>query len=467
MTCPACSAPLADTATECSSCGIVVAKWRRQVEDRRPRLSGAHPTKDKRGRLSSTLPILAVTSLAAAVAVGVYWYSSAPRDEGVNVSYQSTDEEAGTLLRKASRAPGFDVAYELPTLPAPVATDGKELIVGAFRLRPRGDDGFLAQQLNDSLTNVGALTWNGKEFIGISGGAFTTHARNTLRLLASTPAPKGVTCIAWDGRSYWAASAKSLYKLDPDFKVLATSDAPAPCHGLAWDGTYLWLADDSIHVIDVAGEKPRVLHTEKAPLANLSGVVAFKGDIWMTESDHNLLQRLAPMLRAAWTSGGAPAAVTTAPAAAGAPYNLAALRRQLRSSDFRERVRARVELQKLGAAIEFDRHESHFVDRDPKGFEVIDWSIELRDGAIFGSWKLWFGPATGGSYTITVHPPAGGAEVTKEFTAKAGENAMSDVLLAEAVAPGDYRVDVSLSGGAASSLALKSVSAAVAAPRPE
>ena len=457
MTCPRCSAPVDDAATECPSCGIVVAKWRPPPQ-RKTTVTRPVP---KRSR--NILPIVAAASLALALAIVGYWYYTSPPEEAGNVSYESSEIAAGDILRKVNtRTPGFDVAYELPESGA-IASDGRDLIVGRLRLQPRGDEGFSAQKLTEPRMDLAALTWNGKEYIGLSGDVFTTLARNTLRVLGTKPAPTSLGCLAWDGQSYWAATRihpTLLYKLDGDFNLVSTSEAPAACRGLAWDGNYLWLGGDSIHVIDVSGAKPRVVHTEKSSVANLSGVVAFNRHIWVTDSDRKLLQRLAPAWRAAWTAGGsAPVAVSSVLVAGD---NLAALRRQIRSSDWRERVRARVEMQKIGAPIDFDRHESRNVERKANDAEVIDWSIELRDGTIYGSWKLWFGPellkgATAPSYSVTVHPPDGTADVQAVFEARAGENAMRDVSLSPAGAPGDYRVELALLDRTPSSLTVGSI----------
>ena len=464
MTCPGCSAAVDAAATECPSCGIVLAKWR--PHQRKTTASRPLP---KRSR--NLLPIVAAISGALALAVGGYWYvTSGPSDGSLNVSYDSTDIMPGDVLRKANtRTPGFDVAYELPEPASSIASDGEDLIAGRLRLRERGDEGFSAQQITDPPTNLTALTWNGREYVGLSGDAFTTFARNTLRPLGSKPAPTSLGCVAFDGESYWAATRihpAQLYRLDRDFNVVATTDAPAACRGMAWDGNYLWLAGDSIHILELIDKKPRVLHTEKSPVANLKGIVAFKRHIWVTDSDRNLLQRLSPSWRAAWTAGGTSTALASTVAVRG--DNIPALRRQIRSSDWRERLRAKVELQKIGAPIDFDRHENRFIERKANDAEVIDWSIELRDGTIYGSWKLWFGPDLlkrsdiVPSYTVSVQPPDGTPPVPTLFDAKAGDVTVRDVNLGPASAPGNYRVDLSLVGRTPSSLTV-----GVAAPPPE
>lgn len=468
-TCPACSAPVDVAATECSSCGVVVAKWR--PHQKKATLSRRTPKRSFKN--INILPFVAAGSLVLALAVGGYWYYTVGRaDDTTNVSYES---ETGDVLKKVNtRAPGFDVAYELPQWGAPggaMATDGADLIIGPMRIEPRGDD-YFAQKLPDlAQMNLTALTFNGREYIAINGDQFAVLARKTLRFLRSRPAPTSLGCLAWDGESYWAATRihpALLYRLDGDFNIKSTHDAPAACHGLAWDGQRLWLADGAIHVIDVSGGKPRVVHTEKTSLPNLSGIVAFNRNIWVTDSDRNLLQRLAPPLRDAWTSdGSAPVKIASAVTIAG--DNVAALRRQIRSSDWRERVRAKVEMEKLGAAIDFDRHQSRFVERKSNDAEVIDWEIELRDGVVFGSWKLWFGSdlvrrGSTASYTITVIPPQGEA-IQKVFDAKPGDNAMDNVSLAPAGVAGEYRVDLNVMDH--SPLTLKvAVSPSSAAPQP-
>jgi hypothetical protein len=188
---------------------------------------------------------------------------------------------------------------------------------------------------------------------------------------------------------------------------------------------------DSIYVIDPAGEKPQLVHKAETQLSYLSGVVVFDNDVWVTDYDDNLLQRIAPATRVAWAGGAAPAVV--AAAAMTAPGN-------------------------GNAPIAFARDENRFVDRKSDDTEMIDWSVEMREGAVYGSWRIWFGPdlfvrgqqtstiislPEFARYRITVRRPDG-REIEREFDATAGENVMSDVRLADAAAPGEYNVSVFL-----------------------
>src|SRR5207244_5508612 len=67
MNCPSCSAPLADGAAECRSCGVILAKWRRPPERRKP--AGAPPPRTPR------FGVVAVVGVAgAALLIGAFWF---------------------------------------------------------------------------------------------------------------------------------------------------------------------------------------------------------------------------------------------------------------------------------------------------------------------------------------------------------------------------------------------------------
>jgi hypothetical protein len=159
---------------------------------------------------------------------------------------------------------------------------------------------------------------------------------------------------------------------------------------------------------------------------------------------------------AEWRSGGA-AQASAVPGATASPATIAELQRQLRSDLGHERIRAEMELDRLGAPVHFDRQKNSFFKPLPHDTDAIDWWVELRDEAIFATWRVWFGPelfirGTQPSsalvalpqfarYTFTVTAPDG-TKVEREYEAVAGENAMSGIHLADAGAPGDYRIDL-------------------------
>jgi hypothetical protein len=327
---------------------------------------------------------------------------------------------------------------------------------GAMRLRPVAGGGFTSQIVPiiepryRQKMNVVAFAWNGRSYAGITTGAwfgdsgdvFTIHDPATLAVISRKPAPPLVGCLAWDGESYWAATRRHtmsspepslLYRLDADFNVLSTSEAPgAGCQGLAWDGQYLWYGDvfsDTVQVLSVSGT-PRVVHKEELRLSYLSGIAAFQGGIWIVDYGDDLLARVEPSLRLAWTGSPSPAP---------APSLAASIVR------FGDR-----------APIPVARHKDMFPDRKPDDAETLEMQFELRDGAVFGSWKIWFGPdiftrrasATLSlpqfvRYKVTVDLPDG-TDVEREFDGTPGEHVMTGVRLAGAAAPGEYRVHVFL-----------------------
>jgi hypothetical protein len=134
-----------------------------------------------------------------------------------------------------------------------------------------------------------------------------------------------------------------------------------------------------------------------------------------------------------------------------------ALRKKLRADHWAERMSARMELQRRNAAIDYARDQNNFVDREPEGTDDIDWSIELRDDAIWlVSSRVWFGeelfekrPQNSSlvtipelaKYTFTVKHPDG-SETEKQFEATAGENVLTNERLADATSSGTYSVSL-------------------------
>ena len=116
----------------------------------------------------------------------------------------------------------------------------------------------------------------------LSGDVFATLARNTLRPLGTKAAP--TSSDAWPGTAIvlgcYAHPPGTPLQARSRFQCRVDERSAGGLSGMAWDGNYLWLVGDSIHVIDVSGQKPRVVHTEKSSVASLSGVVAFNRHIW-------------------------------------------------------------------------------------------------------------------------------------------------------------------------------------------
>jgi hypothetical protein len=388
----------------------------------------------------------------AAIVVGVwYWRRMPPR-----LSSRPSRAKALPVVRSAS--PDFDLVYQLPGSPLGLAGNGRELVFanrsdpwGVIRVRRDGDE-LEAQQITliepvyQQRMNVDALTWNGTNYIGYTtaswfarreGRVFTIHDPATMQVIEHRPAPDQLGCLAWDGSTYWAATRRNteaspepahLYRLDRAFQIIGTFDTPGVgCQGLAWDGKLLWFADvfdDAIHVLDVSGRTPRVISTSHPNLSYLGGVALFEGEIWIAEYDHDRLHRIRPSTRVAWSRDAtAPPPATT----------LASVLTSLRS----ERTNS-------------------FSKRPADDTEVLDWSIELRDGALWASWNFWFGldlfsrrEASGpitipqfARYTLTIKRPDG-TSIEHEYEAIPGVNSRRDVqLLENASAPGDYSVSL-------------------------
>ena len=480
MNCPSCGGSLADQATECTSCGLVIAKWRPRTETRRTRPVPQFTARPRSGLAPRIVLLLAIGMLVISIVIGIRWFRGVLPSTGLGAT-------------TGSSFPDFDRDLTLPGSPGGVASNGKEIVVanrkdpwGLIRLRGNADRfdaeivPLLEPRYNQKMS-LNTITWNGENYVGLTSAAwfgkdthdvFTIHDPVTLQVVRHHPAPPLIGCIAWDGTSYWAATRKNtqlaneekfLYRLDRQFNVTARFEPPAGgCQGLMWDGARLWYADvfnDEIYLLDVSAEKPRLLHTASLPFSYLSGVALHDGHVWIAQYDNDRLHRLRTSSRLAWLGGqsdGATAAASMIPTRRDDPEE-DALRRKLRADHWAERMSARMELDRRNAPIDYARDQSNFVDRAPENTEDIDWSIELRDDAIWlVSSRVWFGaelfvkrPQTSSlvtipelaKYTFTVKHPDG-SETEKEFTASAGENVLSNVKLADASSNGTYSVSL-------------------------
>jgi hypothetical protein len=492
LNCPSCSRPLAEGATECASCGIVLAKWKPQQQ--RPRThAGTTPVASSPAPAKSS-PWVFILIAIVAIAAGSVWFfrgrSSDAETDAPILRKGSGEVEARAV---ASTHPEFDLVLEMPGSPGGLASNGREMVVGnrtkpwgAIRVR-RDREHYIAKQVamieprNRQQMNVSTLTWNGKNFVGITTGSwfgkttddvFTIHDPETLQVLETKVAPPLLGGLAWDGTSYWASTRKNtvdsseeafFYKLDRDFNVVGKTTPPAVgCQGLAWDGSRLWFVDvfnDALYVLDVSGAEPRVVHTQPMPMDYLSGVTWHDDAIWITDYDDNRLRRVAEVTRAAWL--GTQPRPTLARASALTPAaggeSVEELRRKLRSESWSERMSAEMKLDQLGAPIDYARDQNNFVDRKPDDTEDIDWAIELRDNAVWlVSSRIWFGHDLFANrtqspsmvtvpvfarYTFTTKQPDG-TETEKQFEATAGDNTLLDVRLADATANGEYQVSL-------------------------
>lgn len=401
------------------------------------------------------------------------------------------------LKPNAATLPEFDLRIDLPGSPGGIASNGRELVIANRKdpwglIRLRGEKERFTAEIVPLLEprysqkiQVNTLAWNGEHYIGLTSGAwfgptdkdvFTVHDPVTLQVIRHVPAPQLLGCIAWDGTSYWAATRKNtmdadeqafLYRLDRAFNVVAKYDPPAVgCQGLMWDGARLWFADvfnDAVYLLDVTGGEPRVHHKATLGLNYLSGIVLHGGAVWIVEYGHDGLHRVKAATRLAWSGEPQPAAAVASMVSAPVPAprtdapDEAALRQQLRHENWAERMRADMELDRRGAPIDYARDQNNFADRASAGTEDLDWSIELRDGAIWlVTSRIWFGPELFvkreqksslvsipefARYTYTVKHPDG-SETEKVFDATAGENVRMNERLANASTSGTYSVSL-------------------------
>lgn len=487
MHCPSCNAALPDGAPECRSCGIVLAKWKsRQAAPQRtsPGTLPKPPAPPSTPRISIVrIAILAI--VGTVVVVGGYWmYRTRSYKRLTSISSVMAGRE-----KKLAEAPipprDYDRAFVFPGSPSGMVSDGPTLLVanrnapgGIVRIRRDGDDlrGRAIPIIEEGYgqqVSVGPIAFDGTHVVGyttgswfgLTGDVFTIHDAKTLAIIDKRPAPPLIGGLAFDGTHWWAATRRNtedsgepafLYKLNREFEVVSKTAPPAVgCQGLAWDGRYLWFVDvfsDSIAILDVASDPPRVVRKESAPFGYLSGVASFDGEMWVCEYGDNRIIRIQPSVRSAWAGGGGGAQVASAVTA-----DVAALTEKLKSGDVFDRIEAEAKLNAANAPVLFDR-DSNTVTRGAEEAELIEWSAEIRDGSVYASWRLWFGDALFvenepsqqmltiprfAKYTVTFDPPAGDA-VEKEYTASPGENVMNDVFLGAASAPGDYSIEMFL-----------------------
>jgi hypothetical protein len=468
MNCPRCHGPVADGQRECPSCGIVVSKWRnpagpRPTDSGRTMKPAIQRPARQAGTLSRIVVVLALSIGGGVLVIGGYWFVKIrPRMRAIENPYYGSEPGRAKKLREIEPSSAdFDLALELPGRPQGAASDGREMIIangsepwGALRIS-RDRDRYTSQTVPIIETGYGqkmafnTLTWNGHNYIGYTTGSafgkqgdvFTVHDRETLRVIDTHPAPPLVGGLAWDGSHYWASTRKNtetasedafFYKLDPDFQVVAKNKPPGiGCQGLAWDGERVWYVDvfsDTIKVLDLSVDEPRVIHEADTPMNYLSGVVFHQNAIWVADYDKNRLQRLRTSTRLAWGAYTSPqmAAASMVPRTAAGPA--------------------------LSA-----RYENSFLERKPNDAEEIEWSVELHDDGVWlTSSRIWFGPElfvpheqnasivtipVFAHYTFTVKKPDG-SEVEKQFDGTSGENVLADVRLADDAGAGEYSVSL-------------------------
>ena len=60
-----------------------------------------------------------------------------------------------------------------------------------------------------------------------------------------------------------------------------------------------------MRLLDVSGTEPRVVHRAFLNVEYLSGIVAYEGEMWITEYGDRRLHRIRPSSRQAWLSNRA------------------------------------------------------------------------------------------------------------------------------------------------------------------
>jgi len=510
--CPSCGREVSASAAECLFCGVIFSKWQRREERQRrepPRpptpdpISGPPPA--RAGSSGLRLLALAVSGVLLIVAV-VWWQGRGTGGPGSGLPrWARSLAPATTLSLNADPVSDFDLSGKLPAGPIGMAWTGYDFVVGSrddpwgfLRLSPAGERSFevvtvpVIEPVYNQTVGFSAVTWNGRQVVGYTTGAwfeetdemvFTVHDPETLRVLETHPAPPLLGCLTWDGRGYWAATRRNtadsgepafLYRLSPDFEVLERTEPPGVgCQGLAWDGELLWFADvfdDTLSMLDPSSSPPRLSRRYETRFNYLSGV-AFDGEhIWVSEYGEDSLNRLNSRLVQAWRSGTAPEAMAggdlpgrqrSGPREALPAGEVTELRRKLRSEDWAERLEAEMELRERNLPIDYDRSRNQTPDPPgPETLEVYDWAVELRDGALYASWHLYFGEALISEaaegqagpitlplfarYTITIEGGTLSSPIEREFEAEVGDNQRSDVELTSTLGPGTYQVSLFL-----------------------
>lgn len=490
-TCPACSQVLAEGATECPGCGIVLAKWRgREARPRRPAALPPPPplppppSAPRRHPARRFLLLLALGLAGGGLAGAAYWVVKIrPRLELIeNPQSAAEPERAGRLRAREQEDSDFDRRVELPIDPLGLAAGNGVMLVGHradgfLRLRPAGEDLFEAETVS-VLENLyhqhvafWAVTWNGEQFVGYTDGTwfqrqgesvFTLLDADDLKIKRVLSAPPQLGCLAWDGSGYWAATRRNtadadeetfLYRLDRDLQVVSKSEPPGVgCQGMVWDGKLLWLADvfsDNLYLLDVSGSEPELVHSQPTEVTYLSGIAIFDGHLWVSEYGDDQLHRLNPRRRAQWVKTRRPPpgqledpqwAMTAPPSLTLDDEEIERLRRELRSDDDGDRMSAEMRLEQAGELIDYDRNQDEpSSPLGPEDTHVWDFAAELTDGELFAWWKVYFGD---GLFESERHAELLGEVITlplfAKFTVSVDGGSLREEIEHEVVAePGD------------------------------
>lgn len=426
--------------------------------------------------------LIVIGLVGGAIAVGLYWQTRlASRWQWINRKPEQSEPSRAASLQGV-RNPGsdFDLQFDLPGDPLGVAGKEGDLLIGNridpwgfLRLTRLGASQYQVQKIlvtdpyYDQKVGFTTVTWNGDNFIAYTEGSwfrastknvFTVHDPATLRVVKHYPAPELIGGLAWDGNGYWAATRRNtedsrepafLYRFNQQFEEIDRMEPPGiGCQGLAWDGSYLWFVDvfsDTIYKLDAGTRPARVIHTYNTRFQYLSGV-AFDGQtLWITEYDGKKLRRMNAKMMAAWEDTTLPVDITNSVA-------------DLLAEPKAEEPEEPPEYQVSAQAKSSDRYRAMATAPYPNDeATVIDFSVELRDDSLYGSWNLYYGEdffadnsageeggmismPTLAKYRITVRGGSLDDPVEREYDAVAGENEMQDELMTDELGPGRYSV---------------------------
>jgi hypothetical protein len=420
------------------------------------------------------LRVVVIGILVGGLLIGAYWYfNTHSRLKKIGEDPSKLE----TLKVRQDSEVDFDLSLDLPGNPVGVASNYSEFILcnredpfGFLRINQPDSKTYQAQRVpviektNGQNMSIETVTWNGQTYVSyldatylISGAKriFAVHDPKTLAIVSHYKAPDLIGGLAWDGDTYWAATRRNtensgepayLYHLDKNFKEIGKSEPPgAGCQGLAWDGINLWFVDvfsHQIHVLDVAGEKPKVIYSYKTRFNKLSGI-GFDGEnIWISEYDNHRLHRLKHELIAQWTGREEPEQETTQAPEAG-PVQLTTQEMPHVTEDTPSSA----------------TYKNNSVEVGDEEMAVTKLFAEIRENTLYGSWKIYCGeklfknPSSEGSsgeakpnvkYTVIIEGESLSEPKKLEYYAEAGENIETDVELIKDLPLGRYSISIFL-----------------------
>lgn len=455
--CQTCAKEIRIEATRCPYCGTIQST------------SGISIRKKESGTsVKRILMILLIGAIGGGAVIALYWNLKVkPRLQGLGVMAPDTKKIRKTLEIENDTSPNFDKKVSLPVEPMGFTFGRAEYVLGSrrdpwglVRMTPVDDaTGFdlttvpVHEPRYSQQMSFNTVAWNGIHYVSVTDGAwfqspsknvFCKHDPVSFKIVSTTPAPDQLGCLAYDGQSYWGATRSNtktsgepvfLYQFDADLREVSRHAARAKgCQGLTWDGQYLWMADvfnDSIYVLDIAGEEPALVQTIQTDFSYLSGI-AFDGrDIWVSEYDNDQIHRLDPAVRRSIGAASSSPATTTPGMIVSNPSE-----RKFEDS--------------------YINDSPEYPDEDA---DIHEFSAQIENGTIYASWKIHFGDRLFDSsaepsadngfsmplfarYIVTVTAPSLSQPVQETYEARPGMNEKSMAPLMQITESGAY--DISL-----------------------